>query len=258
MIETYRRQLAPFLFPVEETTVYSDIPGVDEMPVASREHKAITRSDTGALIAIQRNSYKLVSNQSIIEPLLEEIEKLNVAYYIDPSHSFVSDQRMRLQLTFPEYTIHDGRSDIALSLYLHNSYDSSNGVQLLMGAIRGICKNGMVFGTVLSKFYGRHTLNFDLSSVQRMLTNTGEKLPVIKHRIEALQNSKVDKSVRGDVQRILGQKITKYIEQEEEARQRRAENLWALYNLCTWYISHKIQMKMRADYQIRTSKIFGL
>jgi hypothetical protein len=257
MIETYRRQLTPFLFPVEETAVYSDLPGVDGMPVASREHKAITRSDTGALIAIQRNSYKLVSNAEVIEPLLEEIEKLHVAYYIDQSHSFVSDEKMRLQLTFPEFTIHDGRSDIALSMYVHNSYDSSSGVQLLMGAIRGICKNGMVFGTVLSKFYGRHTLNFDIQNVQRILSNTGEKLPVIKHRIETLQNTKVDKAFRGEVERSMGQKITKYIHEQEEEKQR-VQNLWALYNLCTWYISHKIQLKMRADYQIRTSKIFGL
>jgi len=256
MINEYRRQLAPFLFPVEETTVYSDLPGVDGVPIASRDHKAITRSDTGALIAIQRNSYKLVSNQSIIEPLLEEIEKLNVAYYIDPSHSFVTDEKMRLQLTFPEYTVHDGRSDIALSLYLHNSYDSSNGVQLLMGAIRGICKNGMVFGTVLSKFYGRHTLNFDLSSVQRLLSNTGENLPVIKHRIEALQNTKVDGNTRSEIRKGLGVKITKHIEEEE--KQKKAANLWALHNLCTWYISHQIQLKLRADYQIRLSKIFGL
>jgi hypothetical protein len=163
---------------------------------------------------------------------------------------------MRLHLTFPEFTIHDGRSDIALSMYVHNSYDSSNGVQLLMGAIRGICKNGMVFGTVLSKFYGRHTLNFDLSSVQRLLSNTGENLPVIKHRIEALQNTKVDGNTRSEIRKGLGVKITKHIEEEE--KQKKAANLWALYNLCTWYISHQIQLKMRADYQIRTSKIFGL
>lgn len=115
----------------------------------------------------------------------------------------------------------------------------------------------MVFGTVLSKFYGRHTLNFDIQNVQRILSNTGEKLPVIKHRIETLQNTKVDKSFRAEVERSMGQKIAKYIHEQEEEKQR-VQNLWALYNLCTWYISHKIQLKMRADYQIRTSKIFGL
>lgn len=169
----------------------------------------------------------------------------------------MTDEKMRLQLTLPEYTIHDGRSDIALSLYLQNSYNCSHGVQLLMGAIRGICKNGMVFGTILSKFYGRHTLNFDLSNVQRLLSNTGEKLPIIRQRIETLQNTKVDGNIRAEVRKGLGVKITRYIE-EEEQRQRKAANHWALYNLCTWYISHQIPLKMRAEYQICTSRIFGL
>ncbi|MFZ1729857.1 MAG: hypothetical protein WBQ23_12825 [Bacteroidota bacterium] len=80
---------------------------------------------------------------------------------------------------------------------------------------------------------------------------------MIKHRIETLQNTKVDKSFRAEVERSMGQKIAKYIHEQEEEKQR-VQNLWALYNLCTWYISHKIQLKMRADYQIRTSKIFGL
>ncbi len=251
------RRLEPYLFPVTETAVYRDGAGENGVPQISKDHKAIVRKDNGKLISIQRNSYKLVPNSEVIKPLMDQLHKLDTSWYIDSSHSFVDDARMRLQITFPELVVHDGRSDIALSLYLHNSYDSSEGVRMYFGAIRFLCRNGFAFGQILSKFYGKHTTGFDMQNLQRELSATAEKLPVIKHRIGTLLESKVDKNLRLEIDRRLGKRVTKYIEQQEQETQR-AQNQWAMYNIITYYVSHLVKQRMRADYQLRASKIFGL
>lgn len=251
------RRLMPYMFPVTETAVYRDGAVENGVPQISKDHKAIVRQDTGKLIAIQRKTYKLVPNSEVIKPLMEQLHRLDTSWYVDSSHSFVDDARMRLQITFPELIVHDGRSDIALSLYLHNSYDSTEGVRMFFGAIRAICKNGMVFGQILSKFYGKHTVNFDMEYLQRELTATADKLPVIKHRIGTLLETKVDKNLRMEIDRRLGKRVSKYIESQEQETQR-AQNQWALYNLITYYVSHMVKQRMRASYQLHASKIFGL
>lgn len=254
MTNDIERRLAPYLFPVKEVGVFKD---GKTGPNLTKDYKAIVSADDNRLIAIQRNTYKLVPNADVIRPLMEQLHRLDTSWYIDSSHSFVELQRMRLQVTFPELVLNDGKSDIALSLYLLNSYDSSLGVKVYFGAIRSICKNGLIAGTVLSKFYGKHTLHLDLHSLHRDLSDMSEKLPVLKHRIDALLETKVDKNLRLEIDRNLGKRVTKYIEEQEREVQR-AQNQWALYNIITYYISHMIMQRMRTDYQLRASKIFGL
>jgi len=70
-----------------------------------------------------------------------------------------------LHVKFPELFIKDDSDDgMALSLYIHISYDMSEGIKIYWGAIRAICTNGVVFGEVLAKFYGKHTKGFNLNN----------------------------------------------------------------------------------------------
>jgi len=245
-------RLTPFLFPIAEYPVSY---GQTHCPTG--EYKAIVRQDSGKLVAIQRKTYKVVSNAEVIKPLMAQLHKLDTSWIIDPSHSFVENERMRLQITFPELTFNDGRSDIALSLFLHNSYDSTEGVRMLFGGIRGICTNGMVFGEMLAKFYGKHTQNLDVRNLKQALTATYDKIPVIKHRIEAMLNTRPNNELRAEIQKRLGVKAARYVE-EQEKETHRAVNEWVLYNLLTYYISHVVTQRMRAQYQMQVSKMFQL
>ena len=178
---------------------------------------------------------------------------LDSKWIIDPSHSFVTDQKMRLQITFPELTFSDGRSDIALSLFVHNSYDSSEGVRMFWGAIRGICSNGMVFGKVLAKYYHKHTKGIPLNNLKAQIEATYEKIPVISERIQILQNLSVSGSQIESVEKAFGKRISNYVKE-----QKMPESVWILYNYLTWYISHIVELRLRASYQMKVSKIFGL
>ena len=243
-------RLNDFLFPVAEREVLvSD----GENNRKTKLYKAIVREDNDRLVSIMKNTYKIIPNSEVIKPLLEELNNLDTNWIIDPSHSFVDDSRMRLQVTFPDLTLNDGRSDIALSLFLHNSYDGSEGVRIYWGAIRAICSNGMVFGTVLSKFYGKHTKGIELGNIKEQLQSTYDKIPVLKNRIEILQSLSVTKSIKEDVERKLGKTVSKYV-----AEQKRPKNQWLLYNILTYYVSHLIEKRLQTAYQIKVSKLFKL
>ena len=210
-------KLKPYLFPVKETQVLvHDIDNYGLRP--TDKYKAIVRSDNDNLVSIMRDTYKLIPNREIVLPLIDQLNNIDSKWYIDDSHSFSEDSRMRLQVTFPDLTFHDGRSDFALSLFLHNSYDGSEGVRMFWGALRFICGNGMVFGHVLSKFYGRHTSGLDISNLKESLEKTYSQIPVIQHRIEILQNLKADKSIKRKVEDNLGKNVMKYVEEQPNAK----------------------------------------
>lgn len=245
-------KLKPYLFPVKETQVLvHDADNYGLRP--TDKYKAIVRSDTNELISIMRDTYKLIQNREIILPLMDQLNNIDSKWIIDPGHSFVEDNRFRLQVTFEDLTFNDGRSDIALSLFLHNSYDGSEGVRMFWGAIRFICGNGMVFGHVLSKFYGRHTSGLDISNLKESLEKTYSQIPVIQHRIEILQNLKADKSIKRKVEDNLGKNVMKYVEEQPNP-----VSQWHLYNMITYFISHYFEQHVRAGYQQKLSRTFHL
>ena len=254
MNTTIDKKLNNFLFPVAERAVFVDD---DKTYRPTKHYKAIVREDNGKLVSIMKDSYQLVPNREVIMPLLDQLHKLDTKWTLDPSHSFSDDNRMRLQITFPELKMNDGRSDIALSLFLHNSYDGSEGVRMFWGAIRFICSNGMVFGNVLNKYYRKHTSGLEIGNLKSQLESTYQKIPVLQHRIEMLQNSNVTKKIRRDVEDHLGKHVIKYVS-DQEKQNKRAANLWALYNIITYYVSHLVDLRMRAAYQLETSRLFKL
>lgn len=251
MTSTEMYKLAPYFFPVESRKVFYE--GEDGFPVLSSDYQSIIKSEDNSLISVMSDSYKLVRNEEVILPIMDQLHNLDSKWFIDPSHSFCSDSRMRLQVTFPDLTFNDGRSDIALSLFLHNSYDGSEGVRLFWGAIRGICSNGMIFGKVLAKFYARHTANIRVDNIKEQVELTYEQIPVIQNRIQILQNLEVTKSLNESVEQKLGKTITKFIDEQPIPA-----NQWILYNYLTYYISHMIDKRLRAGYQMQVSKLFNL
>jgi hypothetical protein len=245
-------RLEPYLFPVAEGEVA--FRKWNDLDVNfTTDYKSIIRKDTNELISVMKDTYQLVPNSEVILPLLDQLSSLDTKWHIDPSHSFVENNRMRLQVTFPDLLFHDGRSDIAMSLFIHNSYDGSEGVRMFWGAIRGICSNGMIFGEVLSKYYARHTSGIQIENLKEQVQSTYDQIPVIKERIDILKRLDVTDTLTNKVEETLGKRIVKYINEQSPA-----ENQWALYNMLTYYISHIVAQRLRAGYQQKVSKLFRL
>jgi hypothetical protein len=196
--------LQDFCFPVEQRPV--------SFISNSRFYdKAIVRDDNNALISIVNRNYKLVPNKDLIDQLMKQLERTDQKYEIEAHHSFVRNNRMRLHILFPELRIKDDSDDgIALSLFLHNSYDLSEGVRMYWGAIRSICTNGMVFGKVLAKFYGKHTKGFKIEDVKSSLENTYKMIPDIQQRIDVLDSLEVNEKFEDEVHEHMGTRLISF------------------------------------------------
>ena len=251
--------LQDFMFPICERPVainngQNDITDWDNLQTfLTSDYKAIVREDTNEPISIVKSTYQVIPNETLINKLMHELTQFDTPFKIDNSHSFVLNEKMRLQVTFPDLTLKDEESGIALSLYLHNSYDMSEGVRMFWEAIRGICANGCIFGKVLSQFYGKHTQGFQITNLRKALTETYDMIPTIQHRIDELQSMPVTDQIKEDLEKEVGKRMAK-----EALPNAEMLSQWQLYNVLTHIISHNVEMRLRARYQMAVSKVFQL
>lgn len=201
--------LSNFMFPVVERPVSvhdwsEDRSGTENQNVASR-YKVIVREDTNEIISVVRDSYKLIPNADLINQVMEQLDGSGRTSYIDEAHSYANNRRMRLQITFPGITFEDGDSEIALSLFLHNSYDMSEPVRIASGGIRHICRNGMVFQKILSQFVARHTRELRIDRyVEQSLRSACDNWPIVERRAIALASTPVTGEMYDRIYREVG------------------------------------------------------
>jgi len=246
-------QLQQFMTPVHADKVYFTN-GTEMVPAPG--HKAIVNKD-GKIINVVKNSYNLVRNEDIVMPLLEHLDKLDSKWIVDPTHSFINDRKMRIQLTFPELIFNDGASDIAMSLFINNSYDGSEGIKAMWGAIRGICSNGMVFGKVFARFYAKHTSGFSVDRLKEQMEDTYKLIPTINERVKLLSATEFNQTTEFDtaVSSTFGTRALAYLNKENGESKDKIKDMWALYNVFTYYISHYVNYRTRSQYQTRLAKM---
>ena len=252
--------LNKFMFPVEERPIAIHDGLQDIMDIENRntflsaDYKALVRADTNEPISIVRNTYQVVPNRVLINELMEQLVGMETPFVVEPSHSFVLNNKMRLQVKFPDLMVHDDDSDIALSLYLHNSYDGSEGVRAFFGAIRGICSNGMVFGKSISKAYHRHTSGFELGKISESLSEITELMPGIQTRINELIQKEPDDALYESIEKQLGKRILKQVHEDPTPN----PSQYDIMNMITFIISHLMDQRLRARYQLAASRVFAL
>jgi hypothetical protein len=249
-------KLNNYFFDVGEQDI-SLIPDSDSTLKPISGYKAIVASIGGAkrVVAVAKNSYQLIPNKDLINPFIDNLEKLKVDWFIDPSHSFCLAHRMRLQVTFPHVLVHDGQSEIPLSVYLHNSYDQSEGVRLYWGAIRSICSNGMIFGSVLGSLYARHTSGFSFDKLEDHFHSITDKITDVQNRIDQLKSRELEEAFMKELQKALGKKRLEAITSTDRLPDK---SQWELLNDITYFISHEVPKPQRASLQLKTSKVFAL
>ena len=105
--------LQDFMFPITERPVAinngsNDISDWDNVQTfLTSDYKAIVRENTNEPISIVKNTYQVVPNETLINKLMHELILIDTPFKIDPSHSFVTNEKMRLQVTFPALSLKD-------------------------------------------------------------------------------------------------------------------------------------------------------
>jgi len=256
-------QLNDYYFPVEEKEVFMRKESGDfkELP-----HKLIYRSDYHLPIAVHTERYKLIRNEDLIKETLEQIERTDIRYVINEKESFVTSKRMRLKLDFPELTVaeedvkvnsHTQKSQLNLSLYIHNSYDGSESNRGFWGFIRSICVNGAISGTLLGKYHHKHTKGISVNSFKMEFEKVYDRFPLINERIKILQQLDVKtEDVEKTADEFHNKEMKEWLLKPEILI--RITNYWMLYSALTRFVTHNLKAQQQHAYQQTISKLFKL
>lgn len=144
-----------------------------------KRKKAVVRQDTGAVLGIVSDQYRLLEHKDVIESFrtalegVDYTEKISVAR--DGAQLFAS-YRLNSEL------IEVQKGDlVSLQFIVKNSYDGTNALQILLGAYRLVCTNGMVIGKQFFTFSQKH-IGEDVSV----------KIGTIQDKVEMLRGQFVD------------------------------------------------------------------
>lgn len=233
------------------------------------------------VVSVVSDTYNLLPNKQIIDPILNFFEKEQIHYYFD-RFSWVNSRRMRLHFTFPEFKICDDTQEgILSSVFLHNSYDMIESFRMDVGGMRQICSNGMIIGKLLGRLKIIHKadniqeravggissilgfLSGNVAGVEEHIKQMIAERPTMRFLIQL--STKMERKIFVHVMRSIGlaNVDTKHRDvirmlKEFDPNQIVGQNQWQVYNLITEYISHTSYQRYRVDYIRRISRLFGL
>jgi len=149
------------------TLIASPFPNVGEMPVSwglgnknrlAENHKAIVNLDTGKLFSIVSKDYRIIRHEEAIAQTEEAISRTKDFGRYQVITEFTNNGgRMRRTYRFTGNAAEVKKGDpIYPELHLFNSYDKTWPFFILLGALRVVCENGLVFGDGLLYLRKRH------------------------------------------------------------------------------------------------------
>lgn len=231
--------VSDLFFPVKEYAL-SDLTGK-----ADRGYKAVVREDTGAIIAVNGSKYNLIPNRrayDIVDEALLKAKELNTdGMKIIDTTAHQGSTAVRNYI-FPSHIAEPNVGDITqLKITVINSYDGTSGLKFLGGGYRLICKNGMVAGTNMSKFSGRHTSGLKLDSLTSRVESCIKAFSLLDVQWKLWADTKCsDTQAKNHIAKLhvsegIKDTVMAYWHKEKAVL---GTNMWALYNALTYYSTH--------------------
>src|ERR1700730_7918498 len=104
---------------------------------------AVVRMDTLRTIGVVSKRYALLPHANVVGTLRETFKGQEIEERIRVTHN---GARMHIEITLSNVTLKIAGEEIAMRLVVGNSYDGSHKVQIVFGAYRLVCSNGMIIG----------------------------------------------------------------------------------------------------------------
>ena len=166
-----------------------EIPAIGQLPKGfkDREHtgyKFIMREDTGQILSCMTTDYKLVTNKTILS-YAEPIIKKNGGV-IKETKLLNGGCKSVMSWKFPNEKINIGKDDdLTPEIIIKNSYDGSVGLNILAGAFRLVCSNGMIVGNITAKYTNKHIVhNIALDNIEKVIVETIDKTKIKMYKID--------------------------------------------------------------------------
>ena len=223
-------------FPVEFRKI------VTEEGIKIPFRQAVVRTDKDMAIGVVSKKYALLPHDNVVGAFREALEGQNVQERVMLTHN---GARLNLELTLPDIKIDVGGGDeIAMRLIVKNSYDGSHKLQIVFGAFRLVCSNGMVIGRKFLSINRRHIGNvtIEVEAVKKqvaMLTELFKKeMPTMREMVKTnLVPSPAEffNPKEMEIPAYLAQVAARNYEVEK------GKTLWDAYNATTAAITHSMK-----------------
>ena len=120
-------------------------------------HKFIVREDNGKVLSCMTNDYKLVTNETVLKYASPIIEKSGGK--VKEVKSLNNGAKSIMTWNFPKEKVNIGKNDdLTPEIIIKNSYDGTVGLNILAGAFRLICSNGLVIGIIAENYKNKHSV----------------------------------------------------------------------------------------------------
>ena len=244
------------MFPVKEVpAIYS----FNEMGAVNTNvntgHKFIIREDTGEVLSCMTNSYKLVKNKTINKISSNIIQKQGGR--IKEVSLFKKGAKTTVKWEFPQHKLRlTGKDDLTPEIIWSNSYDGTCGLNILAGAFRLVCTNGLVIGVVANKYQNKHSVyNVELEDIEGIIEETIKKTKIImKNDFPKLIETKVEDTHILSMLKMFPLTSSEYMTNYLVANN--PTNLWDLLNAATNVATHGLNRKLESTHKLE-SKIYN-
>ena len=242
-------ELKHTIFPVEEIPAVGQLfgKGIKE----ETGHKFIVRKDNGDILSCVTNTYKIVTNSSIIDaaqPVLKESGAV-----LTEAESFSNGARSTWTWKIPDIKVKVDKKDyLNPTITLKNSYDGSVQLHILAGAFRLICSNGLVVGTTISNKMNKHSIyNLNLDKIEESIKDTVNSVQnVFSTDFPKLVETKVEPNHVHNLIKMFPdftiERLTQYL------LAHKVHTYWDLLNAATWVATHVMKRNYETTHRLES------
>lgn len=225
-------------FPVKTEKLFA---GKLEIP----DKMAVIREDTNQSLGIVSKHYGLLEHKIVINSFRDILKGQNVEEKIEIQKN---GAQLFVTYTFTDVQIKVAESDIiTMTLVVKNSYDSSSSFEIMLGAFRLVCTNGMIIGRQFFKYNQRHfTDNIEIDipelkeNLMQMTSKFKDSLPIMQKMVDTEMSQSITDIIEREVK---NKSIPKYLGNiaEEKYEANSDFSVWGYYNAMTFSITHEMK-----------------
>ena len=234
--------LESMMFPVKE------VPAIG-YKVTKSGYKFIVRGDNDEVLSCMTNDYKVVTNEKIIKYAQPIVKKKGGEF--KEAESFGNGARSVMKWHFPNEKVTVAKNDtLHPEIIIKNSYDGTIGVNVIAGAFRLVCANGMVIGIVTNEYKNKHSIyNISLDNLESIIESTIENTKYLFDKeLPALIDNKINESHIVKFLKMFPIQANTIVTQRLIAD--RPKTFWDLFNVGTNVLTHHMKRDSESTHSI--------
>ena len=232
-------------FTVAERPLFM-VDGKTDLPARVPEYKALYRTDTGQVLSVVKNSYRVIQNEEVFDAVEQNV--LQALGYSSLANAKIEDDIAKDGLLsmrswiFPDVRVRStgaSKSDIAFRIVAINGFGGIS-VKCIYGGVDFYCLNGLICGEDYSTLAFRHAKHTDTSVRFTPIRDSLERFEKQSKVWLRWQNTEVDhESVMSFLKQIVESDslLNALKDQLFNEYVHRGQTLWAVYSALTFYAS---------------------